>query len=137
MNLQDLPNDILEKIYHLKHVSEYKDVLDDIVGIKTNEYDDCISLVTWLESSRCYHDEPNQEIEIWTALRNEGYIDDVDLLTIMNDVYEGHELIQVDDSHFHMHHSNITLKQTLRNNEEFINDAREMHETIRLTNTSV
>lgn len=128
MNLQDLPNDILEKIYHLKHLAEYKDVLDDIVNIKKCEVQECIALVKWLEDSRIFKDEPNNEIEIWVALKNEGIITTNELINVIDDIYFNSDLTdfdlnQIDDSYFYINYSNITMKQVLNNNKDFISEA--------------
>jgi len=93
MDFFSLPTDILEHIYHIKHKSDFKDVLYEIENIQQSKYEDCISLLYWFRRNLYATYGRYGYFKIITALRNEGYLTTCDLIKAINGFYESDDVI--------------------------------------------
>lgn len=71
-NMDSLPNDILDIIYKKKHNMEMIGILSEIKELTTMKILNACVLIERLREHDKY--EPDYELMVWSALKNEGFI---------------------------------------------------------------
>lgn len=74
MFLNDLPNDILDIIYKMKHVTEMKDVSNELINFRIDKINDMMKVLRLFSNERMNFIDPDEIANIWTSFRNEGLI---------------------------------------------------------------
>ena len=86
--MNDLPDDILSNIYKIKHHLEMKNICVEILGKRIDKICEIYRLIDSLENSWIYLHEPESIIELYTALRNDGEIDNNELSNKIDNIIE-------------------------------------------------
>jgi hypothetical protein len=111
MNLQNLPNDVLDIIYQIKHRLELNDVLKEITNWEKYKYDRAIGLLTAMyDNTMIRYYEPETIADILTGLRNDGYV---------TTEYLYHKICNLRDDIIRLHYDPDLL---VINEDIFIND---------------